>query len=44
MSYLRNGPCHVTNIFPHVDKLHMMSRVYFEKLPCHPRDKDNGLI
>ena len=26
MSNLRNGPCHVTNVFSHVDRLHVTCR------------------
>ena len=34
MSNLRNCPCHITNVFPHVDMF--MSHVDFKKWPCRP--------
>ena len=34
MSNIRNCPYHVTNIFPHADRI--MSHVDFKKWPCRP--------
>ena len=36
LSNLRKGPCHVSNIYSHVDKVHVTCD--FKKCPCRPVD------